>query len=141
MTRRADAYRAATERATSVPFAYGSNDSLLFVAHAVYSLIGTDYHSAFTPYSERQAMRLVRRAGGIVKFVSRFIGEPEPTLEGIRLCDPVVVLSDELEPFGGAGGLWNGRSAVVLGEWKGGGPARLVPIAPGAERIVSWRVG
>lgn len=128
---RVDVYRATVREASELPFAYGSNDCMLMIANAVSRLIGVDHSIEFMPYTALRALLMIERAGGMVPFVSRFLGHPEESLDGIRICDPVVIKNGDLE----AGGLWNGTSVTAL---KEGGSIVLVS----REYVIaSWRIG
>lgn len=129
--RRFDVYMETVREVSALPFEYGSNDCLLFVSRAVHRLIGVDHAQTFLPYNAKGAHRIVRRAGGMAAFMSMFIGQPEESLDGVRMCDPVLV-----DAFGAhAAGLWNGSRATVLKE--GGGVMVVMP----EHVIASWRVG
>ena len=108
---RFDAYRTIINDATSRPFEYGTNDCVLLIARAVRAITGVDYAPAFQPYDVRSAARLLRNAGGLVPFISQFLGEPETDTSQLRVCDAVVVSSVGQDA---AAGLWNGQSVTCL---------------------------
>ena len=75
-------------------------------------MTGIDHTPEFMPYTKRKALRLVRESGGLVKFISQFLGDHETDIDKIRVCDPVVVMG----PGQSAGaGLWSGAGVVCLG--------------------------
>jgi len=128
---RFDAYREIIREASRHPFAYGTNDCVLLVAAAVQRINGVDYTAEFLPYDMRKAQRLIRKAGGLVQFISQFLGAAETDIERIRVCDAAVVSAAGQEP---AAGLWNGSSVTCLA------PSGAVGVA--ANHIdVFWRIG
>jgi hypothetical protein len=82
------------EQRASKPFAWGENDCCLFAADAVQAMTGTDYAKTLRGYStQREALRLVQKMGGLWAIATGALGEPvSPLLAGVG---DVVLLDNE----------------------------------------------
>jgi hypothetical protein len=101
----------AKERA-SMPFEWGKNDCCLFAADAVLAMTGVDPAAPLRGYaSALAARRLVDEAGGMLEFVSQFLGEPVPPL--MAAVGDVVLLTNEGRELLG---ICNGTNAIGAGE-------------------------
>lgn len=114
-----------------VPFAWGSNDCALFAADAVRAITGHDPAAGLRGLGVRQALRHVRRCGGICHVVPA--GLPPLTHTSLAVEGDIALVQQD-----GARRLSIG---VVVGEHVIG-PSRVGLVAVPRQRAVQcWGVG
>ncbi len=112
-----------------MPFAWGSNDCVLFAADCVCATTGIDHAVKFRGYSTAiHAARLVKKLGGLEQIVTSALGEPIP-LHKITAGDVVLISIDSIPALG----IYSGNACL--------GPGKDGIIAIGRAQIVmAWKV-
>jgi hypothetical protein len=63
----------------SAPFAWGVNDCCTFAADCVTEITGTDPAPVRTHRTEKQALRALKRHGGVIGIATAAMGQPVPS--------------------------------------------------------------
>ncbi len=94
------------------PFAWGIRDCCLWAADAVHAVTGRDLASDLrgSYWSARQAVRVVRNAGGMVPMLTARLGEPIDEAEAIDgdVCLLLPEAHEHVPGLGALGVLWRG---------------------------------
>ena len=112
------------------PFAWGSNDCAIFAADCVRAQTGVDLADGLRGQNARQAIRTVRRHGGIAALATRALG-PACDARWASLGDVVLLYAGKREALG---------VCIGDGELVGPGPAGLA-LLPMSAALAAWRVG
>lgn len=91
----------------SKPFEWGVNDCVLFTIGWLEIATGIDYLSAYKPWSnERQAVRKVREAGGLLSLFDQHL----------QRVDPRMAVDGDIALIDGTAFLFSGPHVVSVGE-------------------------
>lgn len=113
----------------TMPFAWGSNDCVLFAADCVLAMTGVDHAAQFRGYTTAvHAARLIKKLGGLEAIVTRALGLPQ-ALHEVTAGDVVLVQFE---------------SCIALGIYSGNaclGPGKDGIMAVGRTQILlAWKV-
>ncbi|CAB4194509.1 hypothetical protein UFOVP1254_95 [uncultured Caudovirales phage] len=113
----------------TVPFAWGTNDCVLFAADCVLAMTGVDHAAQFRGYtSATHAARLIKKLGGLEAIVTRALGQPID-LNKVTAGDVVLVNIES----GNALGIYSGNACL--------GPGKDGIMAVGRTQIIAaWKV-
>ena len=110
----------------SVPFAWGTNDCVIFAADCVQALTGVDHvPPKLRGASLLQSARILKERGGVIALAAAALGEPLPAAFA-QIGDVVLCKAGDQDMLG----ICNGSTALAPG------PDGLVSVALGA---LCWR--
>lgn len=112
-----------------MPFAWGTNDCVLFTADCVLATTGVDHAQELRGYRTAiQASRLVKMLGGLEAIVTRRLGAAIP-LHEVTAGDVVLVAIESANALG----VYSGNACL--------GPGKAGIIAVGRTQIIAaWKV-
>lgn len=80
-----------------MPFEWGKNDCLTFLAKGAEAMTGVDYYEEYSGYdNESDAYKKMEESGGIVKIISSHLGSGSKNILKARRGDVALVKTPEL---------------------------------------------